>query len=102
MNWRKRLGRWLGLYNDPIDVVEAIEDDPSIAYAWFLDEDASDEEVAEFLDRLNRTYGEAYGREPRATHFVVRQPEELRQLDETDIKQYVRPWLRDDIDPGGT
>lgn len=83
------------LWPDPIRTVAQMEDDRSRAYAWILDEDATEEDRASLAKEIEETFVQMNQSEPDALHFIVRGIDELKELDSETVESYVKPWLKD-------
>jgi len=84
-----------GCWPDPINKVAQLEDDSSHAYAWILSEDATEEDRQSLAREIEETFIGMKANEPEALHFIVRDVEELRELDSETVESYVKPWLKD-------
>jgi len=84
-----------GCWPDPINKVAQLEDDPSHAYAWILSEEATEEDRESLAREIEETFIGMKANEPEALHFIVRDVEELRELDSETVENYVKPWLKD-------
>jgi hypothetical protein len=82
------------LWPDPIRTVAQLEDSPSLAYAWVLDDDATEEDRASLAKEIEETFVQLNQSEPEALHFIVRNIEELKELDSGTVENYVKPWLK--------
>lgn len=85
-----------GIWPDPLEDLVEIEDDPSKCYAWILSGDASEEDGASLAREIENSFIESRGKEPSAIHLVVRDIDEISQLDERTVRSYIKPWLKDD------
>lgn len=72
----------------PTDVVLELEDDDGRIYVWLVE---TEEAVPQLERQISEEYREAYGREPRAAHFVVSDLEELREFDPDDLAYWIDP-----------
>lgn len=82
------------LWPDPIDRVVQLRDDSSISYAWLLSDDATEEDRASLASEIEQTFIEEKAGEPEALHFIVRNVDDLRELEAGTVEDYVKPWLR--------
>lgn len=73
---------------DPIEGIEAIEDDPGMCYVWKLKNSST-----EFRNRLSDKITDVYRGEPDALHFFVEDVKEIKQWDYQTIEHDVIPWL---------
>lgn len=86
---------------DPVDKIVELDDDPAKAYVWVLGHHATGENVASLEHHLNEAYRENFGHEPRATHLIVSEVDDLRELSEAEAEEYLKPWLREREEAGG-
>lgn len=84
------------MWPDPIKTVAQLEDDPRLAYAWILAEDATEEDRESLSKEIEQTFIRIHNQEPDALHFVVRNIEELKELESETVETYVKPWLKDE------
>ena len=84
-----------GLWPDPIETVARLEDSRERAYAWILSDDATEEDRASLATEIEETFVQMNQSEPDALHFIVRNTEELKELDSETVEKYVKPWLKE-------
>jgi hypothetical protein len=83
------------LWPDPIRAVAQLRDDRSRAYAWVLSDDATEEDRASLAKEIEETFVQMNQSEPEALHFIVRNIEELKELESETVENYVKPWLKE-------
>jgi len=83
------------MWPDPIKKVTQLRDDRSHAYAWILSKDATEEDRASLATEIEETFVQMNQSEPEALHFIVRNIEELKELESETVESYVKPWLRE-------
>jgi hypothetical protein len=86
---------------DPVEKIVELDDDPAKAYVWILGHHATGENVASLKRHLDESYRENFGHEPRATHLIVANVDDLRELTEAEVEEYLKPWLRERERAGG-
>lgn len=82
-----------GVLPDPISEVIHLPDDPGTCYAWLLDDDASEADREALINAFEQGFIQERHREPEALHLILRDVDEIRQLDEHTLKSHVRPWI---------
>jgi uncharacterized metal-binding protein YceD (DUF177 family) len=72
----------------PVDRLHELDDDADRIYVWLVE---TEEAEAQLTRQISEEYREAYGREPRAAHFVVDDLDDLREFESDDLAYWVDP-----------
>jgi len=81
-------------YIDPVAKIHELRDDPETCYIWQMRPETNEYQMKQIIDNLYSEFVKKNGRDPMALHLIIRDIDQVKNLDKHTLEKIVVPWIK--------